>query len=255
MKYALIVSYDGTDFCGWQKQGEKRTVQLILERAASEIFGRETRVIASGRTDSGVHALGQVRELAADTGIPADRLSACFNGKLPADVRVLKSFAVENGFDVTRSAKRKTYRYTAYYAETELPLLERYAVRLKERPSMERMKAAAELLVGEHDFAAFRAAGYTSKTSVRTLYGVEVDAHKSEYAEVYTITVCGNGFLYNMVRILAGEIFAVGCGKETKIIEAFETGERCLLAKTMPAKGLVMLKAEYAFERGDKEDN
>ena len=78
---------------------------------------------------------------------------------------------------------------------------------------------------------------------------------KSEYAEVYTITVCGNGFLYNMVRILAGEIFAVGCGKETKIIEAFETGERCLLAKTMPAKGLVMLKAEYAFERGDKEDD
>lgn len=245
MKYLLTVSYDGTYFCGWQKQGLLRTVQLVMEDVAREIFKTETKVTASGRTDAGVHALGQVCELSANTTIPAEKLRECFNAKLPEDVRVLRSAAVEESFDITRAARRKTYRYTAYYAETELPLLERYAVRLECKPLLKRMREAAKLLVGEHDFAAFRAAGYTSKTSVRTLYEVKAEERTEDGAAIYTITVTGNGFLYNMVRILAGELFAVGCGKDTGILKALETGERKCLAKTMPSKGLAMIKVEF----------
>ena len=245
MKYLLIVSYDGTEFCGWQRQGEKRTVQLVLESAAREIFGTDTKVTASGRTDAGVHALGQRCVLDGETTIPAAKLRECFNAKLSADVRVLKSERVEDCFDITRAVKRKTYRYTAYFAETELPLLERYAVRLPMKPSLKDMRAAAKLLEGEHDFAAFRAAGYTSKTSVRTLYSVEVAEREEGLATVYEITVTGNGFLYNMVRIMAGELFSVGCGKSSGIVRAFETGERSALAKTMPAKGLTMVSVEF----------
>ncbi len=248
MKYLLLVQYDGTHFSGYQRQREERTVQSVLEEAAERVFGAPTRVIASGRTDAGVHAAGQICELEGETAIPPEKLYASLNSHLPPDCKVLASTSAPDGFDVTRETKRKTYVYTAYFAPCALPLLSRYAARLTERPSLSRMGVAAELLEGEHDFAAFRASGFTSKTSVRTLYSVEVERVKKLNAEIYTITVTGNGFLYNMVRILAGELFAVGCGKETKdLLRAFETGDRALLAKTMPAAGLCLKEVDYGI--------
>ena len=148
MRYALIVSYDGMDFAGWQRQKNARTVQETLEGAAEIIFSVPVKITGSGRTDAGVHARGQVCHLDAETSVPAERLRECFNRLLPPDVRVLQSTAAE-GFDCTRGAKRKTYRYFAYYAPCEYPLYERYSVRLGERPNVEAMRAAAELLVGE----------------------------------------------------------------------------------------------------------
>lgn len=248
MRYLFLVQYDGTHFSGYQRQKNGRTVQGELERAAREVFGTETKVVASGRTDAGVHAEGQVCQVDAETGVPAKKLRECFNCLLPPDVRILKSAPAPEGFDVTRGAKQKTYVYTAYFSETELPLWERYAVRLKERPDFDRMKMAADLMKGEHDFAAFRAAGYTSKTSVRTVYAVEISQKMRVGSNFIQITVTGNGFLYNMVRIMAGEIFAVGFGKGTEnLSRALMTGERSLLAKTMPAKGLTMKNVDYGI--------
>ncbi len=247
MRFVLSVSYDGTHFSGFQKQKSERTVQGELECAARQIFGAETKIAGSGRTDAGVHAEGQVCHFDAETNIPPKKLSACFNRILPPDVRVLKSAAAPEGFDCTRNAKRKTYSYSFYYAPSELPLLERYAVRIKEKPDLQKMRQAAALLVGEHDFKAFCASGSSAKTSVREIYSVVVEERMSAQAAEYTVTVCGNGFLYNMVRILAGELVAVGCGKQEGITAAFQTKERSALAKTMPAKGLKLVSADYGI--------
>ncbi len=247
MRFALLLSYDGTHFCGWQVQKNARTVQGELEGAAEKLFGCKTKVAGSGRTDAGVHALGQVCHLDAQTPVPPERLREAFNALLPPDVRVLKSAAAPEGFDCTRGAKKKTYVYTAYSAPCELPLFDRYAVRLKEKPDLGKMRSAAKLIEGEHDFKAFCAAGSSAKTSVRTVYSVSVSEREEGGAAFYGLAVCGNGFLYNMVRILAGEIFEIGCGRrrEAEILRAFETGRRETLAKTMPAKGLKLLSVDY----------
>lgn len=245
MRYVLLVSYDGTAFNGFQKQKSGRTVQGALEEAAAKIFGAETRVAGSGRTDAGVHARGQVCHLDAQTAIPAEKLRECFNRILPDDLRILRSAEAPAGFDCTRGAKRKTYCYRFYFSETQQPLLERYSVRIGERPDLSRMRAAAELIVGEHDFKAFCASGSSAKTSVRTVYSAEIEERKGELCTEYALTVCGNGFLYNMVRIIAGEVIAVGCGKEEGVSKAFLSGGRALLAKTMPAKGLTLERVEY----------
>lgn len=245
MKIGLLICYDGTEFSGWQRQGEKRCVQTVLEEAAERVFCAPVKITACGRTDAGVHALGQVAVTEAETNIPPERVCACLNRILPPDVRVLDSAEIAGEFDITRAAKRKTYRYRAYYAPFAVPLMERYAALLLKRADEARMASALSLVVGKHDFKAFRAAGYTSKTSEREIYGAQIRAEEAPFGEIYTLEVTGNGFLYHMVRILAGEIFAVGMGKEEKIGEAFSTGERKVLAKTMPAKGLTMIKAEF----------
>ena len=249
MTVALLVSYDGTHFSGYQRQAKgERTVQGVLESAALALFGAPTRVTASGRTDAGVHAAGQVCGLTAETAIPAEKLRECFNRLLPPDVRVLRSAAAPEGFDVSRAAKKKTYRYRAYFAASELPLLSRYAARLRERPDLAKMRGAADLLQGEHDFLAFSSTGSSAKTSVRTLYAVEISEETQNGHTMYEVEVTGSGFLYNMVRILSGEIFAVGCGKNPEDIpRAFETGARSCLAGTMPACGLTLVRVDYGF--------
>lgn len=247
MRVVMLISYDGTEFCGFQVQPQKRTVQGELERAANEIFGQQLRITGSGRTDSGVHALGQVCHFDVQTEIPVTRLRECFNRVLPPDLKVLESASAPDGFDCSREAKRKTYCYSFYYAKTAQPLLERYCARVKEKPDTTRMQAAAKLLIGEHDFRAFCATGSSAKTSMRKIFSAEVEEYDCGRAFVYRIRVCGNGFLYNMVRILAGELYAVGCGKEQGIEAAFERGERALLARTMPAQGLLMESVEYGF--------
>lgn len=243
MRYALLVTYDGTDFGGWQIQNNARTVQEELEKAAFEIFGKVVKINGSGRTDAGVHAEGQVCHFDADTDIPAERIATCFNLRLPPDVRVIKSAQAE-GFDATKG-KRKTYRYTFYYSSCELPLSARYAVRVRRRPDLSKMQSTAELFVGEHDFKAFCAAGSSAKTSVRKVLSAKIIKTDYPDREQYDFFVTGEGFLYNMVRIMAGELYETGCGKECGVLQAYETGRRELLGKTMPPKGLTLVNVEY----------
>ena len=247
----LLLSYDGTDLSGWQVQANARTVQGELEEAIRRAFGVCVRVTGSGRTDAGVHAAGQVCNfpLAEGIGIPPVRIADALNAFLPPDIRALESAAAPEEFDACRSAKKKTYRYSVYFARREHPLRERYAVRFGSAPDLARMRACADLLEGEHDFSAFSATGSSVKTTVRTGHRIDLAPWEEGQMRGLHIDVCGGGFLYNMVRIMAGAILECGAGKLpiAAVQAALDTGDRELLGKTMPAQGLTLLSVDYGF--------
>ena len=244
MNVKLTLSYDGSNYSGWQVQPNADSVQERLETALKQVTGQDIKVVGSGRTDAGVHALGQVANFIIDKeNVPAERYKNALNTFLPPDIRVLDSARVDDDFNARKSAKKKTYRYSLYVSEVELPLKERYAVRLDKTPDINLMNAAAKLMTGEKDFKAFCASGSGAKTTVRTVYGVDIESK----GEDIFISVTGGGFLYNMVRIMVGTLVEVGNGKlTTKDVEnAFTTGVRTNNGKTLPAKGLCLLKVEY----------
>lgn len=243
MRIKITLSYDGTDFCGWQKQKNGVSVQGTVEDAIFALTGERVSVVGSGRTDAGVHAKGQVAHFDTQSDVPPERFYKALNTFLPDAVKVLSSEKVSDKFNANRTAKRKTYEYSLYVSDVEEPLKERYSVRVYGNLSIEKMRAAAETLTGERDFKAFSATGSGVKTTVRTVYGISVD----KTGEDIKIKVCGNGFLYNMVRIMAGALVKTGKGEiaESDIIKALDTGDRTLLGETMPAKGLCLLGVEY----------
>ena len=248
MRYVLKIAYDGTVYAGWQRQKNALSVQESLETAIQTALGEEVRVTASGRTDAGVHAAGQVCHFDSDIfTVPPEKMPDCLNRFLPADIRVLEGWGADEGFDSNRSAKRKTYCYTFYVAEREMPLLERYAVRLESAPSQEILQQKAKLFEGEHDFKAFCASGSSVKTTVRTVYEVRVEESEAFGCRIVKTFVTGNGFLYNMVRTMAGELIDLAVNKRTEesLFSAYQTGERGLLGKTMPAKGLILMQVMY----------
>lgn len=247
MRYCLQISYDGTNYCGWQIQRGDVTVQSVLEEALSALLGTPVRVTASGRTDAGVHAAAQICHFDAETSIPPERMADALNARLPQDIRVLKSCAVPETFDCNRSAKRKTYAYSVYLSAREHPLLERYAVRIAPDLDGESLLAACSALEGEHDFKAFCASGSSAKTTARTVYRMAVERSSVYGLPVLTFFVTGNGFLYNMVRTIVGTVLAVAQGSRTveDIDYALATGSRVRLGKTMPAKGLTLISVEY----------
>ena len=248
MRYVLKIAYDGTNYAGWQRQKNAVSVQEVLENAILEALKIQVNVTASGRTDAGVHAAGQVCHFdCATISVPPEKLPDCLNRFLPSDVRLLEGWGADETFDSNRTAKRKTYCYSLYESRREMPLLERYAVRVDELPSLEDLHTAAKLMEGEHDFKAFCASGSSVKTTVRTVYEVKVEEDTQFGLREIKICVTGNGFLYNMVRTMVGEILNLASNRKTKksLFEAFETGDRNLLGKTMPAKGLLLQKVEY----------
>ncbi len=250
MRYALKIAYDGTAYAGWQRQKNAVSVQEVLENAVLSALGVDLRITASGRTDAGVHAAGQVCHFDGDFSVPAEKMPDCLNRYLPSDVRVLEGWEASEGFDSNRSAKRKTYCYSLYVADREMPLKERYAVRIESAPSLEALQNAAKLMEGEHDFKAFCASGSSVKTTVRRVYQVRVEEGKSFGSRDIKVYVTGNGFLYNMVRTMTGELIDLALEKRTadSLLTAFKTGDRGLLGKTMPAKGLTLISVEYGEE-------
>ena len=249
MKYAILLSYDGTAYRGWQTQKNGVSVQSVLEQAALAAFGKKVTIVASGRTDSGVHAAGQVCHFSADISVPAEKIADALNFRLPADICVLKSAAVPEEFDANRSSKKKTYVYRMYVARREHPLKSRYAVAVYPRPDIALMQKGAALYCGEHDFKAYCASGSSAKTTVRKVYSVSVESSFSRGSEDITITVCGAGFLYNMVRTMAGTLLYLGLGRVSlqDIINSLECGDRSLAGKTMPAKGLTLESVDYGL--------
>lgn len=248
MRYVMKIAYDGTAYAGWQRQKNAVSVQEVLENAIVAALGVEARVTASGRTDAGVHAAGQVCHFDSETiTVPPERMPDCLNRFLPPDVRITEGWGAEEGFDSNRSAKRKTYCYSLYVSQREMPLKERYAVRIDDAPRIEKLRSAAKLFEGEHDFKAFCASGSSVKMTVRSVYAVNVEENESFGSRDVKIYVTGNGFLYNMVRTLAGTLLDIASGRrsEGNLFRAFETGERNLLGKTMPAKGLTLINVDY----------
>lgn len=243
MRIKLTISYDGTDFCGWQVQPNGLSVQQTVQDAIEKISGEKVVVTGSGRTDAGVHALGQIAHFDSQSSVPAKNWAKALNTLLPIGIRVLQSEQASDDFNARKSAKEKTYEYSFYKAETELPLKERYAVKLEENPSVELMKKASRIFIGEHDFKCFNASGGGAKTTVRTIYNIEIIDSQEELK----IRVSGNGFLYKMVRSLAGVLLLVGYGKLSledceKILQEKRRSEKI---KTLPAKGLTLFSVSY----------
>ena len=249
MRYALKVAYDGTHYGGWQIQKNSITVQQRLEEAAEEIFGKKTSVTASGRTDSGVHAAGQVCHLDAKTTIPADKLADVFNAKLPADIAVLKSAEAPENFDANRSAKKKTYCYRIYLSSRRNPLKDRYSLWVKNPVDIAKLKHIAGVFEGEHDFKAYCKSGSQVKTTVRKVLSVKVEAKPDGDCTDIAIYVTGEGFLYNMVRTMAGTMinFAEGSLTRGEIDKSLAEGDRESAGKTLPANGLTLESVDYGF--------
>ena len=249
MRYAILLAYDGTDYGGWPIQKNAITVQEKLEEACEKVFGKKTGVTASGRTDSGVHAAGQVCHFNAETTIPADKIADVLNRFLPPDIAVLQSAAAPENFDANRSAKRKTYCYRIYLAERRNPLKDRYSVWVKNPVNIAKLRHILGSFVGKHDFKAFCKSGSQVKTTVRDVYSAEAVITKSALSTDVEIYVCGGGFLYNMVRTVAGTAigFAEGSLSEADVARSLSLGDREAVGRTMPAKGLTLEKVEYGF--------
>ena len=243
MRVKIVISYDGTNYCGWQIQPNGTSVQKILEDALFEITGEKTKIKGSGRTDAGVHSLGQVAHFDTNRSIPAKNFYRAFNIHLPDDIKVLSSEEVDKDFNACSSAKKKTYRYSTYVSPTILPLKERFSIQLKRQPDLEKMRECAKLFIGEHDFKCMTASGSGAKTTVRTIFEINI-VQKEQDLDFF---VCGNGFLYNMVRIMIGTLIAVGNGKinEKDVEQMLSTQKRNLGGKTLVAKGLTLMSVEY----------
>ena len=242
----MTVAYDGTDYAGWQRQNNGISIQQKLEEAFYTLFHEEVRVDASGRTDAGVHARGQVAAVTLEYPIPVRKLSLALNSCLPEDIRVLDAEETEQDFNPQFEAKRKTYCYSYYNGTFLLPQYRLYMTHIHEPMDIDAMRRAAQDLVGEHDFTALSSAQRQSKTTVRTIYSADVYRDASD-PQIIRIEVTGNGFLYNMVRIIAGTLADVGRGRlpEDIIRQAIETKDRTIAGVTAPPQGLCLMRVEY----------
>ena len=247
----LIVSYDGTNYCGWQIQENAVTVEGTLTDALRKWLKEDIEIIGASRTDSGVHAYGNIAVFDTYSRIPAEKFAIGLNHYLPEDIRVQKSDEVESDYHPRYRNTEKTYEYTILNTKINLPIYSRYSYHVYHPLDFEAMKEAAALLVGEHDFSAFCSAGSQVKSKVRTIYEVSLDKQKAmgcNGGEVIRIRVRGNGFLYNMVRIAAGTLLKAGEHKISpeSIAEIIEKKDRSLAGMTMPPQGLTLVSVEYS---------
>jgi tRNA pseudouridine38-40 synthase len=252
--FKLTLAYDGTEFSGWQAQPERRTVQGELERAWREITGETVRFQVAGRTDAGVHAIGQVASVESATQIPPEALTLALNAKLPEDAAVRSVELAHDGFHATHDAKRKRYRYSIYNDSRRPVFLRRYAWHVPTPLDIAAMNTAAKLLAGTHDFVSFQSAGSERESTVRTIFAAEVTRGRAgqggadvEVESLVLIEVEGDGFLYNMVRAIAGTLVEVGRGKRAPewTAEVIAALDRCAAGQTAPPQGLTLLRVEY----------
>jgi len=241
--YKITLGYDGTRFSGWQTQSNARTVQETIEHAWTEITGESVRLTASSRTDAGVHAVGQVAGVETESLLSANTLLCGLNAKLPEDVVVHSVEAVPAGFHATRDATQKRYRYQIHN-DRRRPLLDRpYVWHVPQRLNIEAMHRAGQEMVGKHDFRSFQSTGSKRVSTVRTIFSVEVTWEPP----LLSIEVRGDGFLYNMIRILVGTLVEVGRGRRPagEMAAVLAACDRGVAGQTAPPQGLILLQVEY----------
>ncbi|MCK6481960.1 MAG: tRNA pseudouridine(38-40) synthase TruA [Planctomycetes bacterium] len=248
--FRAVLEYDGTDFHGWQVQAGRRTVQGVLEEALASILSARVPVIAAGRTDAGVHALGQLVSFRAATGIPPERLAAALNSRLPPDAAILSLEEAPADFHATRDARSKVYRYLVLEGRTPRPLLRRTTWRVPVRLDLRRMREAARCLVGRHDFASFRTnpgPEGEGRGTVRRVLRVDLRRRGGLLA----LEVEGEGFLYNMVRAIAGTLVEVGRGRwePGRVAGILAARDRRAAGPTAPARGLVLVSVAFGPPR------
>ena len=245
----LFTEFDGTDFVGFQIQNNGRSVQEVLEKALSELYKTDIKITGCSRTDSGVHAAEHASSYDAPFVIPFDRLPLALNALLPPDVAVRRAVGVDDDFSARFSCRGKTYCYRIYTARVRSPLKARYSYYSSYPCDLDAMKRAAVYFEGEHDFAAFCAAGGSQETTVRRISSVEVKT--AEYdPDMIEIRVTGEAFLYNMVRIISGTLYYVGTGriKPDDIPGIIARCNRADAGKTLPPEGLTLERVYYGSE-------
>ncbi|MCR4923420.1 MAG: tRNA pseudouridine(38-40) synthase TruA [Lachnospiraceae bacterium] len=239
----LTVAYDGTNYSGWQIQPNGITIEGVLNSELSRILNEDIRVIGASRTDAGVHAEGAICVFDTFSSIPGDKFSYVLNQSLPEDICIRGSKEVSTDFHPRKVECKKTYRYRIWNDEFRLPTNSRYTHLVYNELDISNMKACARVLVGQHDFKSFCSVNSQALSSVRTIYELEVISRDKEV----DIEVTGNGFLYNMVRIIAGTLIEAGLGKwrPEDIKNMLEGRDRSLSGQTAPAKGLTLLAFEF----------
>lgn len=239
----LTVAYDGTNYCGWQVQPNGITVQEVLNQCLSEFTGEKIETIGASRTDAGVHALGNVAVFDTEMRMPGDKFSFALNQRLPEDIRIQKSEEVDADFHPRYVKSRKTYEYRILNRRFPIPT-ERFYSHFTYIPlDIEKMREAADYLVGEHDFKSFCGTGAQVKTTVRTVKEIQIEKDEDKI----TIRITGEGFLYNMVRIIAGTLMDIGGGlyPPQKMQEILEAKDRKKAGPTAPARGLTLMEIQY----------
>ena len=239
----LVVAYDGTAYNGWQLQPGAATIEGELNSALSRLLCEEIRVIGASRTDSGVHALCNIAVFDTNARIPAEKISYALNQRLPEDIRIQKSMEVASDFHPRHCNSKKTYEYRILNREFSLPTRRLYAHFTYVPLDAELMRRGAAYLIGEHDFKSFCATAAVVETTVRTITDIQVE----RIADEIVIRVSGTGFLYNMVRIIAGTLMEVGRGNypPEKVQEILEAKDRQAAGPTAPACGLTLVKYEF----------
>jgi tRNA pseudouridine38-40 synthase len=265
----LRLAYDGTDFAGWQVQPNQRTVQVELEAGIARLTGERVQVLSAGRTDSGVHAIGQVASFRTSSAIPAPKWRAALQTELPDDITLLESQVAPEDFHATFSAKRKCYRYVIQTGPTVLPYLRRYTDHYRAPLNVDTMRAAATCLVGKHDFRSFETDWPNKATSVRTIESLRIargrdwpiwssqsllgdetngcDGGLTSPGEQVIIEITADGFLYNMVRTIVGTLIPVGRGTwpVDALQKILDSQDRRVAGNTAPACGLYMVWVDY----------
>lgn len=247
--FKLIVAYDGGEFYGWQRQSAARTVQATLEDAIAALTGDSVvHLLASSRTDTGVHALGQCATFRSHRWkADASNLPMALNTRLPADVVVRSACEVPMGFNPIRDARGKRYRYTLYASRTSNPLARRQAWWVKRPLDVDLMRAAARLLLGKHDFASFQTAGSPRVSTVRTVAAIDISSHDYLDGQMVTIEIEADGFLYNMVRSVVGTLVLPGLKRKpiSWVGDVLEATERQKAGPTAPPHGLCLLEIYF----------
>src|SRR5262245_45660594 len=245
--FRLTLAYDGTDFVGWQRQPNKRTLQGELEEALERITGQRPKCTASGRTDAGVHALGQVVSFTSGTRLAPDVITKALNAELPEDMLVFEVVRAPIAFHAPRDAIRKRYRYVIEHGRKRDLFERKYLWHVYQRLDVEVMLAAAAPLVGTHDFTSFETSGSPRLTTVRTVLDLLVERRAAELTNRIIIEVEADGFLYNMVRNIVGTLVEVGKGKQppTWPAEVLQLRDRTKAGMTAPPQGLFLVGVEY----------
>jgi tRNA pseudouridine38-40 synthase len=244
----LILAYDGSAYAGWQVQPGQKTVQGILEAALARITGQPVRAVASGRTDAGVHALGQVVSFRTESRLAAEVFQRALCAELPEDLAVLEAAEMPESFHALRDAVRKRYRYVIHDGPVRDVFLRHYCWPYPYgRLDVEAMRRAAGVLRGTHDFASFQTSGAARRTSVRTIFDLRVHRGEGELRHTISLEVEADGFLYNMVRTIVGSLAEVGRGAraESWIAEVLAAADRRVAGPTAPPQGLFLVKVEY----------
>ena len=241
--YKLTVAYDGTNYCGWQVQKNNDTVQGVMMIAAKALFGEDVTLTGASRTDSGVHANGQVVLMVSEKAMPTYKIPLAMNMHMPRDIVVIKAESVDETFHPRYLPHKKTYIYSVYNGPHHLPKDQRYSMHYRYDLKLEPMVEAAKYFIGTHDFESYSSIKKSVDQTIRTIHDLKI----TKEGAMYRFEIVGNGFLYNMVRIMVGTLLEVGNGrrKPVSIRDGLERKSRKAAGKTAPAKGLTLEYIDY----------